>query len=215
MSGAHIDGRYPRNVSTVNPSAKPAYHHGNLRAEMIRLATEMSAQTGLDSVSVREVARQAGVSSSAAYRHFSSRDELLECVRRNVLEELSERMAQELGSVAEADPRLRVRAAGRAYVAFAVEAPLLFGSMSSGFPAPEGQWDGTPLGDLSALVRDAVPEAEGGAVEARSVALWSLVHGFAILCTQGGLRELAPRRREELLEEVLALGVRGLRSDGD
>lgn len=177
---------------------------------MIRLATEMTAEAGPESVSLREVARRAGVSSSAAYRHFSSKDELGEAVRRSILEALAERMARELAAAGSGEPRERLRAAGRAYVAFALESPLLFRGMSSGFEAPEGDWEGTPLGDLVGLVRDALPEAPEEVVTAQTIALWSLVHGFAILCTQGALRDRSPERRHELLENALTLGLRGL-----
>lgn len=177
---------------------------------MVQLATTKTAEAGPESVSVREIARQASVSASAAYRHFSNKDELLRAVKQVVLDALAVRMEQAL-SCGSSDPFQRLQAAGRAYVGFAIEEPMLFRSMSSGFPVPSGKWEGTPLGDLVDLVRAALPARDEDAVTERAVALWSMVHGFAILCTQGALKDVDQARRERLLESALELAMRGLR----
>lgn len=197
-------------MSTVNTSARSSYHHGDLRAALVRLATAKTAQGGPESVSLREIAREAAVSSSAAYRHFSSKDELLQAVQQVVLEALSERMQRALEGSGSTDPFHRLRASGRAYVRFAIEEPMLFRSMSSGFPLPEGTWAGSPLGDLLDLVRAALPDHDEQEVTEQSVALWSMVHGFAILCTQGALKDIEAAGQEHLLEAALDLAIRGL-----
>lgn len=186
------------------------YHHGNLREEMLRIAVELTAEHGPDGLGLRMVARQAGVSPSAAYRHFTGIDQLLEEVRGRVLAALGRRVHEALDEAADRSPEEQLRAVGRGYVGFAVQDPLLFRSMSSGFFPVDGRWEGTPLGDLLHLVEEVLPASQRATATERAVALWSMVHGFSILCTQGALKDVEPDRRRVLLESALDLAVRGL-----
>ena len=56
---------------------KAAYHHGDLRGSILRAAGEILEKEGLEALSVREVARRAGVSHNAPYRHFPDQEALL------------------------------------------------------------------------------------------------------------------------------------------
>lgn len=172
---------------------------------MLAAAVTVAAERGPDAIGLREIARQVGVTPSAAYRHFANRDELVEAVRLHVLGALQHRLRAGVGAVEPADPTGRLRAAGEAYVGFAVHEPMLFQGMSSGFSVGEDGWSGTPLGDLVDLVRATHPEMDDPAVTERAVALWSSVHGFAILVTQGALRDLPQERRDQLLATTLDL----------
>lgn len=186
------------------------YHHGNLREEMLRIAVELTARHGPEGLGLRMIAREAGVSPSAAYRHFTGIDQLLDEVRSHVLAALGRRVHEALEEAGDRSPEEQLRAVGRGYVGFAVQDPLLFRSMSSGFSPVDGRWDGTPLGELLHLVEELLPPSQHCAATERALALWSMVHGFAILCTQGALKDVEPDRRRVLLECTLDLGVRGL-----
>jgi AcrR family transcriptional regulator len=77
------------------------YHHGDLRAALIRTSFEVLAGCGLRRFSVAAVARRSGVSSAAPYRHFPDRDHLLSAVSAVAAHELREAI-EATGSLAEA-----------------------------------------------------------------------------------------------------------------
>jgi len=110
-------------------ATKKAYHHGNLRAALVAAALKEIAKTGPDGFSLRGVARRAGVSAPAVYRHFADKDALLAAVA----EECWDRIGAALLAAVEAAPDdalERFRATGIAYVTFAVEHPEHFRAMS-------------------------------------------------------------------------------------
>ncbi len=63
-------------------SDRAAYHHGDLRRTLLRIARDQIAESGAHAVSLASLARLAGVSQPAPYRHFADRDALLEASRR-------------------------------------------------------------------------------------------------------------------------------------
>ena len=66
------------------------YHHGDLRTAVLAAAGELIENEGLDSLSVREAARRAGVSHNAPYRHFPDRDALLAALAAHIAEHRSQ-----------------------------------------------------------------------------------------------------------------------------
>jgi AcrR family transcriptional regulator len=106
------------------------YHHGNLRAALIETGVELARSEGPDGVVLREVARRAGVSHNAAYRHFADRSELLGEIAAVAADDLEEHMRRRLDAFEEPDSarraRRRLREVGRAYVEFALAEPGLF-----------------------------------------------------------------------------------------
>jgi AcrR family transcriptional regulator len=131
--------------------AVSSYHHGNLREALVVAAVEAARASGPDGVALRELARTVGVSHSAAYRHFSHRDELVAEVAARAMGELVAAMEKRLdlveqaGAVDPVDPVLRARrrliAIGEGYVAFALAEPGLFRSAFAASPLP-----GVPVG---------------------------------------------------------------------
>jgi 3-phosphoglycerate kinase len=69
----------PRRRASRTSAQKP-YHHGDLRRVLIDAALQLVSEGGMDAVSVREAARRAGVSPGAPFRHFASRDALMQAV---------------------------------------------------------------------------------------------------------------------------------------
>ncbi|WP_250005526.1 TetR/AcrR family transcriptional regulator [Actinoplanes sp. M2I2] len=92
------------------------YHHGDLRAALIRASFDVLAETGLERFSVAAVARRLGVSSAAPYRHFPDRDHLLSAVSAAAADDLR---AAIVAAVAE-DPADGLAAAAGAYVRYVV-----------------------------------------------------------------------------------------------
>lgn len=169
---------------TVTPKA--AYHHGDLRAQLIAAVRELVEAHGPDGFSVAEAARRAGVSSAAPYKHFKDRPEILRGVVSEAMDRL--RAAMEAGAAAHPARSLdAVAAIGLAYVDFARAEPGVFRlvfSLTEGHEnAPELQEKGE--GCFGVVVRaaaaclDLPPDAPE--VQRSAYMLWSFVHGHSFL----------------------------------
>jgi AcrR family transcriptional regulator len=104
------------------------YHHGNLKATLIDLATQAIEASGVDSVSVRALAKEAGVAHRAAYQHFPDRDGLIAAALAAAYDRLSARCDRAVVKATTIDKRLR--AVALAYAAFAKDEPNMFLAMS-------------------------------------------------------------------------------------
>lgn len=102
-----------------------AYHHGNLRAALLERAAEVIAESGVEALSLRSLARDLGVSHAAPSRHFADRTSLLTELAKEGFRRSVDAM-NEGAAAAGADPVARYRALGRSYVQFACENPALF-----------------------------------------------------------------------------------------
>lgn len=183
-------------MSTSKPT-KGRYHHGDLRAATLLAAGKLLEDQGPAGIVLREVARLAGVSHNAPYRHFTDRDALLAALAA----EGFERLGSQLAACPPADM-------GEAYVQFALDHPQRFRLMFGGL---------VPLGRdpaLAAASRQAY-EALLRAFEGRSdiadpaaaaAAAWSLVHGLAHLLLDGHFREATQggARNAAFIRRVLA-----------
>lgn len=173
------------------PAAKP-YHHGNLRVALLDAAIHLIAEVGPAGFNLREVARRAGVSHNAPYRHFRNRDDLMAAVAEQGFRELIQAMLAGAGSHARA--RDRLKQAGLAYVRFALRRPQHFAIM---FDAPNlttRHPDSTDpsaraFGTLVTLVEACQQEGSlprGDTLQLALVA-WCTVHGIAKLGIAGRL----------------------------
>jgi AcrR family transcriptional regulator len=168
---------------------KRPYHHGNLKPALLRAAVELIAEVGPAAFTLREVARRAGISHNAPYRHFREKDELL----AGVAAEGFERLADALGKPAKAargpDPALRrFQASGLAYVRFALRSPehllVMFDWPLALDRYPElSAAARRAFSVLVGLVEAAQREGSlpGGDPRALACIAWSLVHGVAKL----------------------------------
>src|SRR5689334_16318119 len=107
----------------ASPKRRTSYHHGNLRAAMIGAAIRLIEETGGEAVTVREVARQAGVSSGAPFRHFASRKALMTAVAEEAMAKLRAEIERRLTGVAADEPLGALLALAEAYVDWAVDHP--------------------------------------------------------------------------------------------
>ena len=105
------------------PPKRAGYHHGNLRAAMIEAAIRLIEEKGAEAVTVREVARQAGVSSGAPFRHFASRKALMTAVAEEAMAKLRTEIEQRLTAADGDDPLAGLLALADAYVDWAVDHP--------------------------------------------------------------------------------------------
>ncbi|MEU9749352.1 TetR/AcrR family transcriptional regulator [Streptomyces niveus] len=205
--------------------ARRNYHHGELRAALLDAAEALVRERGADGWSLREASARVGVSSSAAYHHFASRDALVRALRRRVLGELGERLSQEVGRAAgpEAggDLQRRLVAVGRTYVQWAVGDPsvarLAFGAgVPAGDPASDSTSDAaTPPHphDVLDAELDLLVEVGGLPAAARPGAdfvVWAAVHGLATLLVDGLARLDDPRAVAREAERVVRAVLTGL-----
>lgn len=173
---------------------RTGYHHGDLHRALLEAAMDLARAGGRDAVALRDVARRAGVSPTAVYRHFAGHDELLAAVATRVQDAMAERMRsfESPTPAAGTAARNRLRAVGLGYIAFALEEPGWFQAAFSDIPAqPDAATPPpAPLASLMAALDELVaagelaPDARGGA----EWPCWSTVHGFAILALHGPLR---------------------------
>src|SRR3954470_6569087 len=118
-------------------SAAPVrpYHHGNLRAELLRCAERTLDAGGVQPLSLRELARELGVSHAAPRRHFAGKQALLDALAEDGFERLGRAMA---AATEDAGPAVadRLRAIAGTYVRFATEHAALLELMYAGKHRP-------------------------------------------------------------------------------
>lgn len=177
------------------------YHHGDLRRALVEVGIAALEEGDGSDPSLRDLARRIGVTPAAAYRHFGSKEALLEAIAGEGFRHLAERFeACRLDS-----PSERLLALGRAYVAFARERPalfrLMFGRVATPGPDAAGAVAQVAYGFLVASVADLSRRpADDPTVGVTAVRLWSIVHGFATLLLNGRLRS---QDADRLLDGVL------------
>jgi AcrR family transcriptional regulator len=171
-------------------SSKAAYHHGDLRAGLVRAALELLEEGGESALSLRAVARRAGVSPAAPYRHYADREALVSAVAAVGYRELAERLAAAHPSPSTPEQLADV---ATAYVRFALERPALFRIM---FGEPCDRDNDERIAATAAvsvyvrgIVERSFPQADA---EALATAIWALVHGLAFLHLDGKLDAPTP-----------------------
>jgi AcrR family transcriptional regulator len=194
----------------------PRYHHGDLRAALLRSALEILTEQGVAALTLREVARRAGVSAMAPYRHYTDKDALLAAVAEHGFRMLEQR----LSDAPRSSPAEGLVVQGMAYVRFAMDEPALFRLMFGPFmrsfdahPALKEAAHGARAA-LTRAVAAATPEADEATREDVALACWSLSHGLASLIVDGRLMDAAadPEAVAARLTEVLEAGVNNIGS---
>jgi AcrR family transcriptional regulator len=167
------------------PHPKATYHHGNLRPALVRAAMELLEESGETALSLRAVARRAGVSPAAPYRHYADREALVSAIAAVGYRELAERLAAAHPSPSTAEQLARVAVA---YVQFALERPALFRIMFGESCDRDNDERVAATAAVSSYVRSIAkrtfPQADA---EALATAIWALVHGLAFLYIDGKL----------------------------
>jgi len=120
----------PRRRAARATAPKP-YHHGDLRRVLIDAALQLVGEGGADAVSVREAARRAGVSPGAPFRHFPSRDALMQAVAEEAQRRFRAEIEAALADAPVGDPLGRFRCLGLAYLRWAMRNPTHFEIISS------------------------------------------------------------------------------------
>jgi AcrR family transcriptional regulator len=171
-------------------SPKATYHHGDLRSALVRAAMELLDESGETELSLRAVARRAGVSPAAPYRHYADREALVSAVAAVGYRELAERLAAAHPSPSTPE---QLASVAIAYVQFALDRPALFRIMF-GEPCDRDHDERVAATAavsqyLRAIVERTFPQADSDAL---ATAVWALVHGLAFLHLDGKLDASTP-----------------------
>ena len=190
---------------------------------MLEAGLEVLAERGVDGLTLRQVARRAGVSHAAPYHHFADKGALVRAIVAESFKLLGTALTD--ASVGTGgDPLNRVAAMGRAYVEFALDHPqryrLMFRSelSRSGDSELATEADAASGGAFATLMTAIQEAADMGHLRedtdatVAAITAWSSVHGLASLILEGAIG-LPPEHRErarQLTDRVVALTVHGL-----
>jgi AcrR family transcriptional regulator len=159
-------------------SAAAPYHHGDLPATLVRSALEL-LEEGATDLSLRAVARRAGVAASAPYRHYADREALLSAVAGVGYQDLAGDLVAAHPLPATPDELADVAVA---YVRFALRRPALFRVMFGEPCDPTSPERVAATEAISAYVNAIASRTFPGTdPEALGTAVWALVHGLAFL----------------------------------
>ena len=183
-------------------------HHGDLRASLLRAALELLHEGGVEALTLRAVARRAGVSPGAPYHHFADKDALLAAVAEDGFVRLH-------AALTESAPPTRLRSMCAAYVRFALAQPALYAVM---FHPELGQSPTmvtvanaalATFEELVAAVAAVSPLPDDLSRRETALLVWALAHGAVVLHLGGMVRPLSPSLadQERLITQVAAASV--------
>ena len=167
-------------------------HHGDLRQALIGAALEIVADSTPDDVTLRAVARRAGVSAAAPYHHFADKDALLAAVARDGFDSLARAQLEVLDGSGSA--RRKLEQMVEQYVRFAAahrtQYHLMFRTLPTQVGGPEGDALRTAalasFGRLVQAVNKANPALSGDEAASKAVLAWALAHGAVDVGRWGG-----------------------------
>jgi AcrR family transcriptional regulator len=196
-------------------NGRETYHHGGLRDALMNAALDAIARDGIAAVSLRELARDLGVSHSAPSHHFPDRTSLFTALAAKGFDRLHADLSQAVDAAPNA-PAARLNAAGRAYVLFAAQHPAYFEVM---FHPKLLRGDDPELetsrNKASRVLQDAVAALKSGSntrtknshrgqsFDITSLHAWSVAHGLASLWLAGNItKAMAPAGIEALTRQM-------------
>ena len=173
------------------------YHHGDLSRALLEAAERVLERDGVGALSLRAVAREAGVSAAAPYHHFKDKDELLAGVARTGFDRMTAFMREAAEKVT--DPRTRLTAIGVAYVRFALDNGALYHLMYDKSRRRDQKEDHrTDEGSGYTLVTRTIVEMAGSQLdpidlELAQIAAWCAAYGLAEMADSKRFDELKAR----------------------
>ncbi|MEZ4226416.1 MAG: TetR/AcrR family transcriptional regulator [Polyangiaceae bacterium] len=192
-------------------SRKKRYHHGDLRAELLRAARRCLEREGVEALTLRQVARAVGVSHAAPAHHFADKQALLAAVAAQGFDELTASMIA-AREIAPADAVSRLNATGVAYVGYAAAHPNLFRLM---FGRELSGCDQSVFADAAARAYEVLQTAAKDVIQESDrtddlpvviTSAWSLVHGMSLLWLDGRILVGAPAHAlERMATDVTSL----------
>lgn len=192
---------------------KQTYHHGDLRQALITAALTLLQNKDARSLSLREVAREAGVSHTAPYRHFADKAALLAAIAQEGFTEFGSYLN---AALTPDQPVKSLQDTGVAYVRYALDHPTHFRVMFSSFP-PNEPTDSelyiVSKRTFQILVNviksgQAAGVMKAGDPDALALEKWAMVHGLAMLL----LDEMLPVKGDATVDLVESLVTENITS---
>ena len=189
------------------------YHHGRLRAALLAEAERTLREQGIEALSLRDLARQAGVSHAAPRRHFADRQALLDALAETGFARLGEEMRAAIDSAGE-DYEAQLQAVATGYVRFATRDPALVELM---FTAKNAERSATLREESARLFTafgDLIRQGQQDGVlppgdpERLRLLLIATLQGIAALVTSGRTQ---PGQTDALVTDAVALFTHGQR----
>lgn len=183
----------PRLLMSTDDHQHDGYHHGNLRRALLDATVELIRAKGVESLSLRAIARRAGVSHMAPYHHFADRAALVAAVAEEGFIALREAMLDRMRGME--DPGRQLQESGIGYVMFALKHGARFRMMFSAEVADKSAHPSLQAASVAAyaVLEEAITRcqqtgaAREGDPRVLSQTAWSLVHGLAMLLLDGHL----------------------------
>ena len=221
-------------MTAASTGKKTGYHHGNLREALLEAAMEALQTEGLDSLSLRNLARRVGVSATAVYGHFADKTALLVELRTQGFRLLTQYLQHAYDHTD--DTEQRVRELGHAYMRFGRENPHLFDVLFTWVPdinriTPECIAEGN---NSESLLRRALIEMLTGIqlppneqfAAMASFSAWSLVHGITLLLKSGAIEgavycgklpenfsaQHPASQQSQVIDQLLTIEIEGLKA---
>ena len=164
----------------------------DLRQKVLKASLALIEEGGLDRLSMREVARKAGVSHQAPYHYFDDREAILAALAGEGFSKLGQSLMR-TAAQAGAEPVKAVEAMGRAYVEFALRNPAYFQAMFRADAVPLDRYpdarklEDEAFGKLVEGIGQAFANQPAEVRQAIAIACWAMVHGLATLILEGSL----------------------------
>src|SRR5215218_10931897 len=171
-------------MSEAKSAESRPYHHGDLRRALVDAARRLLEAEGPTALSLRAVAREAGVSPAAPYHHFKDKAELLDAVAQEGWDMLEHAMAE---AKAKAEGRAQLTSLGIAYVCFARDNPALYRVMYDAardrealpIDMQDGEKDSAYCMVRDTMVEHGADPAQEADLELATIAAWCGAHGLA------------------------------------
>jgi AcrR family transcriptional regulator len=180
---------------------KKKYHHGDLKNALIQAGIEILSKEGVGGLSLRKVAKRAGVSHSAPYAHFPDKQSLIAAISTEGFNQLYTHLDAAVSSYAD-DPKRQLIEGTQAYTSFAIDHTDIFKIMFSGIL--EKEKDYPAFVDISQKtfqrVVDVVRACQSagvlgaGSAEMLAVSVWGQVHGIVSLALEGQISHTILKR---------------------
>ena len=172
--------------------ATTPYHHGDLKNALIKAGVRILAKEGVSGLSLRKVAKQAGVSHAAPYSHFADKQALIAAISAEGFKQLYIQI-KSVFEMHRADPETLLIETAWAYVQFALNKPDRFKLMFSSVLEKEKEYaefveiSQESFSQLMEIVETCQQGGilKSGASDVVAVSVWSTVHGFTSLLLEG------------------------------